>query len=231
MNQEDRKNLVLNSLLNNDCNKEYFYKKIQHHLNSEDPNLIYSAPVNPNFFQPIDTKHAIVLEANVYDALETIDQYNIKNKKEVPFILYGYETKGGAIIFDDIYCDFKKLKESSATFENLQEFLYRRMQVFLEDNMKNKVICLGHTHPFTGKISYNYSIADLCCHLYYASYNVFNNPQYNNKVFSLILTMSQDFNFIYFDSNEQTFKKITKVYLKEKKKEFILLDSYKNCDD
>lgn len=231
MNREERKNIILDSLLHNDPNKEYFYNKIKYHLDNENTQIIYSAPVNPNFFQPIAASHSIILEPNVYDALETIDQYNIKNKKEVPFILYGYETKGGAIVFDDIYCDFKKLKETTASFENLEDFLHRRMQVFIEDKMKNKVICLGHTHPFTGKISYNYSIADLCCHLHYASYDVFCNPQHNNKVFSLVITMSRDFNFIYFDSQSQTFKKVSKVYLKEKKKEFILLDSYKNCDD
>ena len=231
MNLEERKNLVLDSLLKKDPNKDYFYNKIKYHLESTDKNVIYTAPVNPNYFQPIDTKHSIILEQNVFDAIETIDQYNIDHKKEVPFILYGYETKGGAIVFDDIYCDFKKLQESSATFDNLEDFLYLRLQVFLEDNMKNKVICIGHTHPFTGKISFNYSIADLCCHVFYCNFNVFYDETYNNKVFSLIKTVSNDYNFIYYNSKENTFKKITKVYYRKKKKEFILLDSYKNCDD
>ena len=231
MTREEFKEIVLNSLLKSDPNKEYFYNKMHAHLIHEDKETIYSAPVNPNYLQPLDIKHSIVLEDNVYDALETIDQYNIDHKKEVPFILYGYETKGGAIVFDDIYCDFNKLKEASATFENLEEFLYMRMQVFLIDNMKNKVICLGHTHPFTGKISFNYSIADLCCHLMYYSYNVFSDPKYNNKVFSLMKSVSNDYNFIYYDGITNSFKKVQKVYLKEKKKEFVLLDSFKNCDD
>ena len=105
------------------------------------------------------------------------------------------------------------------------------MQVFLIDNMKNKVICLGHTHPFTGKISYNYSVADLCCHLFYYSYNVFSEPEYNNKVFSLMKSISEDYNFIYYNKTSNTFQKVNKVYLRKKKKEFILLDSYKNCDN
>ena len=231
MSREDNKNIILKSLLENNPNKEYFYNKIKNHLNAKDKDVIYSAPVNPNYLDPIDIKHSIVLEDNVYDALKTIDQYNIDYKKEVPFILYGYETKGGAIVFDDIYCDFKKLKEASATFENLEEFLYLRMQVFFEDNMKNKVICLGHTHPFTGKISFNYSLADLCCHLYYLKYEVFSNPYYNNKIFSLMKSVTNDYNFIFYDQKSQSFQKITKVYLKKKKKELIILDSYKNCDD
>ncbi len=231
MSREDNKNIVLNSLLEKDPNKDYFYDKIKYHLNSKNPEHIYSAPVNPNYLQSIDLKHSIVLENNVYDALTTIDQYNIDYKKEVPFILYGYETKGGAIVFDDIYCDFKKLKEASATFENLEEFLHLRMQVFFEDGMKNKVICLGHTHPFTGKISFNYSIADLCCHIFYTNYEVFYNPYYNNKIFSLMKSVSNDYNFIYYDIRSGLFNKVSKVYLKKKKKEFILLDSYKNCDD
>lgn len=231
MTREDTKNFILNSLLENDPNKEYFYNKIQYHLNSTNKNEIYRAPINPNFFQPLSSNHSIIIENNVYDALQTIDQYNIDNKKEVPFILYGYETKGGAIVFDDIYCDFKKLKDSSATFENLDEFLYLRMQVFLADDMHNKVICLGHSHPFTGKISYNYSIADLCCHIHYLNYNVFYERKYNNKVFSFIKTISNDYNFIFFDLNDNLFKKVPKVYLRQKKKEFILLESYKNCDD
>jgi len=231
MSREHRKNIVLNSLLELDPNKDYFYNKIKNHLNSKNKDIIYSAPVNPLYFQPIDSKHSIILENNVYDALMTIDQYNIDYKKEVPFILYGYETKGGAIVFDDIYCDFKKLQEESATFENLSEFLHLRMQVFYEDDMKNKVVCLGHTHPFTGKISYNYSIADLCCHLAYFNYIVFSDPHYNNKVFSLMKSISNDFNFIYYDQKTKLFNKVNKVYLKQKKKEFILLDSYKNCDN
>ena len=231
MTREEFKEIVLNSLLKSDPNKEYFYNKMYAHLIHEDKETIYSAPVNPNYLQPLDIKHSIILEDNVYDALETIDQYNIDHKKEVPFILYGYETVGGAIVFDDIYCDFNKLKEASATFENLDEFLYMRMQVFLMDNMKNKVICLGHTHPFTGKVSYNYSVADLCCHLMYYSYNVFSDKKYNNKVFSLMKSVSNDYNFIYYDGMTNLFKKVQKVYLKEKKKEFVLLESYKNCDD
>lgn len=231
MTREELKNIVLDSLTNKDPNKEYFKEKIKYHLNNIDKEKIYSAPVNPNFLQPLNIKHSIILESNVYDALTTIDQYNIDHKKEVPFILYGYETKGGAIVFDDIYCDFHKLEERSATMDNLEEFLKLRMQVFLMDNMKNKVICIGHTHPFTGKISYNYSIADLCCHLHYYSYNVFSDLSYNNKVFSLMKSVSNDYNFIYYDAYSQTFKKVTKVYLREKKKEFILLDSYKNCDN
>ena len=139
MSREQKKNIVLESLLEKDPNKDYFMKKIINHLNSPNPDMIYCAPINPDKLQPLDIKHSIIFENNVYDALETIDQYNIEHKKEVPFILYGYETKGGAIVFDDIYCDFHKLKEASATFENLDEFLYLRMQVFLQDNMKNKV--------------------------------------------------------------------------------------------
>jgi len=231
MTRNELKETVLHSLLRLDPQKDYFYSKMVNHLSSTDPELIYSAPVNPNYLQPIDIKHSIVLEDNVFDALETIDQYNIDHKKEVPFILYGYEAKGGAIVFDDIYCDFHKLKEASATFDKLEEFLYLRMKVFLMDNMTNKVICLGHTHPFTGKISFNYSIADLCCHLAYWSYNVFSDPKYNNKVFSLMKSVTNDYNFIYYDQNSQTFRKVQKVYLRKKKKEFILLDSYKNCDD
>lgn len=231
MSREDNKNSILKSLLELDPNKDYFYNRIKYHLHDKDKNVIYSAPVNPNYLQPIDIKHSIILEDNVYDALQTIDQYNIDNKKEVPFILYGYETKGGAIVFDDIYCDFSKLKEASATFQNLDEFLYLRMQVFFEDNMKNKVICLGHTHPFTGKISFNYSIADLCCHLHYLGYKVFYDEKYNNKIFSLMKSVTTDYNFIYYDLKTKLFNKVSKVYLRKKKKEFILLDSYKNCDN
>lgn len=231
MSREQYKNLALHSLLELDPNKDYFYNKVKNHLNDSDPQTIYNAPINPLYLQSIESHHSIILEDNVYDALQTIDQYNIDHKKEVPFILYGYETKGGTIIFDDIYCDFKKLKEASATFQNLSEFLYLRMQVFYEDNMKNKVICLGHTHPFTGKISYNYSIADLCCHLSFLDYDIFTNPYYNNKVFSLMKSISHDYNFIYYDLEDQLFKKVDKVYYKRKKKDFILLDSYKNCDN
>lgn len=231
MSRDDLKNIVVDSLINKDPNSAYFYKKMYNHLVHKDPTVIYSAPVNPNYLQPLDIQHSIIFEDNVFDALETIDQYNIDHKKEVPFILYGYETKGGAIVFDDIYCDFQKLKEASATFQNLDEFLYLRMQVFLTDNMKNKVICLGHTHPFTGRISFNYSIADLVCHLSYSSYNVFTDERYNNKVFSLMKSVSNDYNFIYYDRKANLFKKVQKVYLRQKKKDFILLDSFKNCDD
>ena len=88
MTREEIKNFILNSLLESDPNKEYFYEKIKYHLNSKDPNEIYSAPINPNYFQSIDSKHSIILEKDVYDALQTIDQYNIDYKKEVPLLFY-----------------------------------------------------------------------------------------------------------------------------------------------
>ena len=96
--------------------------------------------------------------------------------------------------------------------------------------MTNKVICLGHTHPFTGSISFNYSIADLCCHLNYMEYRVFFEEKYNNKIFSLMKSVTNDYNFIYYDKKARLFKKVPKVYVKTKKKEYILLNSYTNCD-
>jgi hypothetical protein len=44
-------------------------------------------------------------------------------------------------------------------------------------------------------------------------------------------SISTDYNFIYYDIDSQLFKKVEKVYLRKKKKDFILLESYKNCDD
>ena len=53
---------------------------------------------------------------DVFDALSTIDEFNLDKKKEVPFIIYGKRTKGGAIYLDDLYCNFDKLKQSKTEF-------------------------------------------------------------------------------------------------------------------
>ena len=159
--------------------------------------------------------------------LDEIEQY----KKEVPFILYGYETKGGAIVFDDIYCDFNKLKEATATFEQLSEFLHLRMDVFIQDGMRDQVIVLGHTHPNTGRISFNYSLADLIVHLDYFDYNVFRETNRGNLLLSLVKTVSQDYNFIMYDPSKQVWKTFDKVYRQEKKRDFIPLSALKYCDD
>ena len=229
MNKEERKALILQYLLENDQNKDLHYNKIKNHLLSKDPNKIYSAPVNPKYLK-IDSTPIIITE-NVYDALTTIDEYNFEKKKEVPFIIYGKRTKGGAILLDDLYCNFTKLKEDSATLDKLEDFLFARLNVFLQDNFKEQVIVLGHTHPFTTRVSFNYSISDLSFHLFYYYYKIFYNNYQGNLLLSLVKTINKDYNFIIFDNNEKIFKTFNKVYLQTKKKEFIPLSTLNYCDD
>lgn len=229
MNREQRKDFVIKCMLENDKNKDLHYKKIKNHLAAKDPEVIYGAPVNPKYLEVDNTP--IIITDNVFDCLTTIDEYNLNKKKEVPFVMYGKRTKGGAIYIDDLYCNFDKLKEGTATIEKLEDFLFARLNVFLQDQMKEQVIVLGHTHPFTGRISFNYSIADLCFHLFYYSYNVFSNQKHGNLLLSLIKTINQDYNFIIYDANKQVFKTFNKVYLQTKKKEFIPLSALKYCDD
>lgn len=229
MNREQRKDFVIKCMIENDSNKDLHYKKIKNHLLAKDSEVIYSAPVNPKYLEVDHTP--IIMTENVFDALTTIDEFNLNKKKEVPFIIYGKRTKGGAIFLDDLYCNFDKLKEGSANIEKLEDFLFARLNVFLQDKMKEQVIVLGHTHPFTGKISFNYSVADLCFHLFYYDYNVFSNIQHGNLLLSLAKNITQDYNFIIYDPNKQIFKAFDKVYRQTKKKEFILLSSLNYCDD
>lgn len=229
MNREERKDLALKCMLENDINKDLHYNKIKNHLLSENKEVIYGAPLNPKYLEIDHTP--IILTDNVFDALSTIDEYNLNKRKEVPFIIYGKRTKGGAILLDDLYCNFDKLKEDSATMDKLEDFLFARLNVFLQDEMKEQVIVLGHTHPFTGKISFNYSLADLCFHLFYYEYNVFSNKAHGNLLLSFVKTITQDYNFIIYDSEKQIFKTYDKVYTQTKKKEFIPLSALNYCDD
>ena len=229
MNKEQRKDFALKCLLENDVNKDLHYNKIKNHLLSKNPDKIYSAPVNPKYLQIDSTP--IILTNNVYDAIKTIDEYNLNKQKEVPFIIYGKKTKGGAILLDDLYCHFDKLKEDSASIEKLEDFLFARLNVFLQDNMQEQVIVIGHTHPYTSRISFNYSIADLSFHLFYYNYNVFSNGYNGNLLLSFIKTINQDYNFITYDYTTQTFKTFNKIYLQTKKKEFIPLSALNYCDD
>ena len=229
MNREERKDLVLKALIVNSPNKDSHYNKIKNHLNSSNKELIYTAPVNPKYLEIDNTP--IIISENVFESLAIIDEYNLNYKKEVPFIIYGKKTKGGAIYLDDLYANFDKLKEKSANIEKLEEFLFLRLNVFLQDKMTEQVIVLGHTHPFTGKISFNYSVSDLCFHMFYHEYNVFADPRHGNVLLSLIKTITQDYNFIMYDSNTKTFKTFNKIYKQTKKKEFLPLSSLNYCDD
>lgn len=227
MNREQRKDFILKCLLEHDKNHKKHHFKMRNHLKSKNPQDIYSAPVNPKYLEVEHTP--IIMADNVFDALNTIDEYNLNNKKEVPFIIYGKRTKGGAIYLDDLYCHFEKLKQTSASFDKLEDFLFTRLQVFLEDNMKEQVIVIGHTHPFNGRISFNYSIGDLVLHKNYYEYKIFNDKKYGNLLLSFIKTINQDYNFIMFDGH--IFKVFDKVYVQTKKKEFIPLNAIKFCDD
>lgn len=229
MNREQRKDLILTCLLNNDLNKNLHYNKIKNHLNSSNKEAIYTAPINPKYLQLDHTP--IIIADNVFDALTTIDEFNLNKKKEVPFIIYGKRTKGGAIYLDDLYCNFDKLKANSANIDKLEDFLFTRLSVFLQDEMKEQVIVLGHTHPFNGRITFNYSISDLCFHLSYYEYNVFTDNKYGNLLLSLVKTITQDYNFIIYDPVNGIFKTFDKVYRQTKKKEFVLLSSLNYCDD
>ncbi len=230
MNREERKDFILRCLLENDNNKQLHYNKIKNHLHSDNPETIFSAPVNPRYLEVDHTP--IIITDNVFDALTTIDEYNLNKKKEVPFIIYGKKTKGGAILLDDLYCNFDKLKESSANIDKLEDFLFARLNAFLEDNTKKQVIVLGHTHPFTTRISFNYSIGDLSFHMYYYNYNIFSDKTHENLLLSFVKTITQDYNFIIYDPDNKIFKTFDNVYLqKKKKKDFIPLSALNYCDD
>lgn len=228
MNRQQRKDFVLKCLLNNDKNKHLHHKKMNNHLLSSNPEEIYTAPVNPKYLEVDHTP--IVMSEDVFDAIATIDEYNLNMKKEVPFIIYGKMTRGGAIYLDDLYCHFDKLKEASATLAKLEDFLFARLNVFLQDKMKKQVIVLGHTHPFNGRISFNYSVADLTVHLFYYEYNVFCDQKHGNLLLSFVKTVSQDYNFIMYDSKSKIFKVFDKVYIKTKKG-YTPLSAIKFCDD
>ena len=170
MNRQQLKDYVLTCLIENSANGHMHQNKMRYHLKSSNPEDIYSAPVNPKYMEVDHTP--IIIAENVFDSLELIDNYNLEKGKEVPFIIYGKRTKGGAIYLDDLYCNFDKLKAATATFEKLNEFLKLRLDVFIQDGMREQVIVLGHTHPNTGRISFNYSVADLIVHMDYFDYNV-----------------------------------------------------------
>jgi hypothetical protein len=228
MNKEERKDLVLKALLEDDLNSKLHYNKMKGHLLSENENDIYTAPVNPKYLEVDHTP--IIMTDDVFDALSTIDEFNLNKKKEVPFIIYGKKLKDGTIYLDDLYCNFSKLKGNSANIDKLEEFLFLRLNVFLQDNMKNQVIVLGHTHPFTGRISFNYSVSDLTFHLFYHEYNVFSDTRHGNLLLSLVKTITQDYNFIVYDSYSNTFKTYDNVYRK-KKRDYIPLNALNYCDD
>lgn len=232
MNNLFYKKIVLTSLLENDPNKDLFYKKMAPNLTSKDARYVYGAPINPLYLENIDPKHSVVLTNEVYETLEVIEDYNFRNKKEVPFILYGKETRGGAILFNDIDCDFRKLKDDNATFENIYEYCYLKIRRFSIDKERNKVICIGHTHPFSGnKVALNYSLTDFMSHVKFCEYPIFKDSEYNNKIFSLMKSVTEDYNFVYYNPNNNRFYKVPKVYLQRKKKEFIPLSAYNYCDD
>ena len=65
MNREERKDLVLKCMLENDANKELHHKKIKNHLLSKDPEVIYGAPVNPKYLEVDHTP--IIITDNVFD--------------------------------------------------------------------------------------------------------------------------------------------------------------------
>ena len=229
MNREQTKDYILDCLTKHDKNGNLHYNKMKGHINSPYPEDIYSAPVNPRYMEVDHTP--IIMADNVFDALSLIDDYNFEKQKEVPFIIYGKKTKGGAIYLDDLYCNFDKLKEATATFDKLNEFLHLRLNVFLEDNMREQVIVLGHTHPNTGRISFNFSVADLIVHLDYFNYPTFKQTQRGNVLLSIAKNITKDYNFMAFDPEKQIFKMYDKVYRQEKKKEFIPLSALNYLDD
>ena len=230
MNREQTKDFILTCLTQNDTiGGPKHYNKMKYHIHSKNPDDVYTAPVNPKYMQIDSTP--IIMADNVFDALELIDNYNLTKGKEVPFIMYGKRTKGGAIYIDDLYCNFDKLKAATATFQKLDEFLKLRLDVFIEDGMKEQVIVMGHTHPNTGRISFNYSISDLIVHMNYYSYNVFSDRYRGNLLLSFVKTVSQDYNFIMYDPSLKIWKTFNKVYRQEKKKDFIPLSALNYCDD
>lgn len=166
------------------------------------------SPINSDLLPSVQQGGAVVVSRNVQMQLKKIQEFTTREKKEVPFLLYG-KKDGGLVYFDKIFMDFTKSRSMEADFSRLESNLLDFIGKSKKDG--TDIVAHGHSHPEIGDFYKYFSLGDM---------EGYKSMLYDNEVFnsgkirlcSCLLT-GGDYNFLSFDGND--YYKFNDVFVQE----------------
>ncbi len=155
----------------------------------------------------------IILSEEVYERLLAVQYVTNETNQEFPFFLYGQETAGNQIEFNEFFSSSNNRQNASASFN---QSMMNNLQNRINGNLNNGlVVCHGHSHPPIGNFNQNFSLGDFTSYIQMNQNNsVFKNKQV--ELTSCLVTSTGDINFVFYDNLNDNFYRFTNVFVKDK---------------
>ena len=236
MEREEARDIAIQSLLENSSNKDFFAEIFEKYLNQgyDSENI----PIPSLYFNNInENNNQVFIEEIVYNKLLKIREVTQRTNNEIPYFLFGYEQRNGAIVFYEIVADFGNSSSREANFDNISDYLSAYLKSIDRSEIRKygkPIICKGHTHGL-GNVSDNFSFGDMISYITFkhdirdyvkdANQNGINSQIIDTM--GMLMNPCGDFNFIYYDDNPKQigFYKFTNIFLKTHDNQIILLPS------
>ena len=156
-----------------------------------------NSPINNNLLPNMKRGSMVVIAEDVKDILSLIQEKTQREKKEVPFLLFG-KTEGQTVFIDNIDAELDILSGVEANHANLMSTL----EIFIKKSKKDgsDVVVHGHTHPVTCEYNKSFSLADM---------NAYKNMRLNSEFFRTgkielcsCLLAGGNYNFLFFNGDD-----------------------------
>lgn len=184
-----------------------------------------NSPINNNLLPNMEPGSIVFIAEDVKDILSLIQEKTQREKKEVPFLLFG-KTVGQTVFIYHIDAELDILSGVEADHANLMPAL----EEFIRKSKKDgtDIVVHGHSHPKSiNNYHLNFSLGDM---ISYKNFR-FNNEDFRTgkiELCSCLLT-GGNYNFLFFDGDD--YYKFNDVYVQAKNGDIIeKLPCYNNVN-
>lgn len=155
------------------------------------------SPINNDMLPNMPQGSMVVITKEVKDILSLIQDKTQRDKKEVPFLLFG-KNEGQVVFIDDIDAELDNLSGVEANHANLLPALEKFINKSKKDG--SDIVVHGHSHPMTSEYNKSFSLGDM---------NAYKDFRLDNGVFRTgkielcsCLLVDGNYNFLFFDGND-----------------------------
>ncbi|MBO5739571.1 MAG: hypothetical protein J6R52_00690 [Alphaproteobacteria bacterium] len=155
------------------------------------------SPINNDMLPNMPQGSMVVITKEVKDILSLIQDKTQRDKKEVPFLLFG-KNEGQVVFIDNIDAELDNLSGVEANHANLLPALEKFINKSKKDG--SDIVVHGHSHPMTSEYNKSFSLGDM---------NAYKDFRLDNGVFRTgkielcsCLLVDGNYNFLFFDGND-----------------------------
>ena len=155
------------------------------------------SPINNDMLPNMKQGSMVVITKEVKDILSLIQDKTQRDKKEIPFLLYG-KNEGQIVFINEVDAELDNLSGVEANHANL----LLALEEFINKSKKDgsDIVVHGHSHPMTSEYNKSFSLGDM---------NAYKDFRLDNGVFRTgkielcsCLLVDGNYNFLFFDGND-----------------------------